>query len=192
MESVPRSVVPGPAGGAAGFEKFPVQVEHPAAPGPLMEIVHILGDEEELPLPGFLQASKGQMGGIGMDGGQSGAAVIVKAVNPGGGGGKPLRGGDFFHPMSLPQAIGIPESGETGFGRNAGPGKDDEGVAHFSNLGFGLTLDKSEEPGSSGEEGRLPWADCVCRCENSHLATARRRFQGCRKSLVGFLSVGIL
>ena len=169
-----------------------MQVEHLAAPGPFMEIVHILGDEEELPLPGFLQACEGQMGGIGMDGGQSGSALVVKAVNPRGVGGKPLRRGDIFEPLPLPQAIGIPESGETGFGGNAGPGKDDEGVAHGISLGFGLTLDKSEEPGSSGVEGRFPWTDCLIRCESARLPPARRRFHGCRKSLVGILSIGIL
>ena len=68
----------------------------------------------------------GLMGGVGMDGRQLAAALVVEILHEARVAGEGLGRGHILEPMPLPQAVIGPEGGDAGFGGDAGAGEDDE------------------------------------------------------------------
>ena len=115
------------AGFAARFEKFAVHVKHTGRAGELVEIVDVLGAEEE-PVESVLECGDGLVGRIGLGVGGVAAAHGVEVPDelgiaaPGGG------RGDIFEAVVAPEAIGVAEGGDAAFGGDASAGEQEEAV----------------------------------------------------------------
>lgn len=111
----PHIALPGdnfaPGPGTAGLEQFPVQVQNPVAPGPLVQVVHVLGNYLYLEM--CFQGGKGPMAGIGRCLQQLPAALVVKIQDQVGPTGKSLGGGNFHHVVTLPEPVCIAECLQT-------------------------------------------------------------------------------
>ena len=107
-----------------------MHVQQAIVAGAIVQIIDILGDEQEVAGPFRLQPCQRQMRGIGHHLAEEGAALIVELLHQCGIAAEGLWGGDILHPMAFLQAIGGAEGGHAGFGRNAGAGEDDDVAAH--------------------------------------------------------------
>lgn len=121
---------PGAGGAAAGAQRtvqFAVHVDKVVVAGAVVQIIDILGDEEEPAGPLRLKPGQGAVGGVGRHLAQEGPALVIELLHQCGVAPEGLRGGDIFHPVAFPQAIVGAKRGHAGFSRNAGAGEDDDG-----------------------------------------------------------------
>jgi hypothetical protein len=107
------------AGVAATFEKFAVHVEDALRASLFMEIVDVLGAEEEAIRDGLFESGKSEVSGVRFRSGGYPAAHGVKIPNqaritaPGTG------RSNIFYTMVVPQPTRIAKSGNTAFGADA-------------------------------------------------------------------------
>ena len=99
-----------------------MQVQHAGGTGTLVQVVHVLGNH--IHVIGRFQARNGLVGRVGFGVFQLCAALVVKIQHQGAVAVPALDGGHIVHVVLLPQATGVPEGGESAFGRYSGPGKD--------------------------------------------------------------------
>ena len=78
-----------------------------------MQVINILGDEQQFAPPLRVEPGERAMGGVGLDRRQPRAARIAKGMDQRRIAAKGLRRGDILHPMSFPQAVRPPESGDS-------------------------------------------------------------------------------
>ena len=109
-----------------------MHVEQSSGSGAFVEIVDVLGDDEEIAGPGGVEPGEGVVRRVGGDMGKLRAAGIVKGVDEGGIGGEAFGGGDGFDLVALPQPVGGAEGGDSALGRDAGAGENHDivGFAH--------------------------------------------------------------
>lgn len=114
---------------AKGFQDFAVHMYEVFRPGAFVEVVDILGDDEDGAGPFLFQMREGQVRGIGFDGRveQAPAAHIVKFMDEGGVAGKGFGCGDVFNFMAAPKTACASECLKAAFGRDSGAGQDDDG-----------------------------------------------------------------
>ncbi len=92
-----------------------------------MEVVDVLGHQEEIPVQLMFQPRQRDVRGIGRHHPiqQVGAPRVVEPMHEIGIRFKGLRSGDVLRSVVLPQPVGVPESGDSGFGGHARPGEND-------------------------------------------------------------------
>ena len=115
---------------AADFQQLAMHMQQLAAAGALVEVVDVLGDEQEFALVFALEAGQRPMGGIGLDARhlQMLSALVVKLVNQMRVAGESLGRGNILDAMFLPQAVGGAEGADARLGGNAGAGQHDDGT----------------------------------------------------------------
>jgi hypothetical protein len=124
------------AGDAPGGFELAVHVQHAPRARPLMKIVNILSDDQQLPRPFRVQPPQRPMRGIRLDVPQLLAARIVEFLNQKRIPAERLGSRDIFHPVPLPKSVGASERSKAALGRDAGPGEDEDvaNVSHPSEL----------------------------------------------------------
>ena len=133
---VTRPVQDGSAARAAGFQQLAVHVDEAAGAGPVVEVVHVLGHQQELARPGALELDEGVVRGIGLVGGEAPPPLVVEAVDqlripPEG-----LRGGNVLQAVALPQPVPIPEGAHAALRRDAGASQEHQpGIAGEGRVG---------------------------------------------------------
>ncbi len=89
-----------------------------------MQVIDVLGDEQELARPFGLEAGQRPMRGIGFDFGELRAPRIVKFMYERGVAREGLRRRDILDTMTFPQAVLAPKSRQSAFGGNACAGQN--------------------------------------------------------------------
>ena len=92
-----------------------------------MEIIHILGDQEQWAGPAALQLHQGAVRRVGRHLAEPAPAFVVKALHQRGVASEGLGRGHVLDPMLLPQPAIVSEGGKATLGGDAGPGEDDNG-----------------------------------------------------------------
>jgi hypothetical protein len=103
-----------------------VHVQQPPGPGALVQVIDVLGDDQQFAGPFGVQSRERPVGGVRFDRVQRGAAQIVETVHQHRILRQRLGRADVLDAMPLPQPTGTTESGEPAFGGEAGAGQDDE------------------------------------------------------------------
>ena len=100
-----------------------MQVQHLRRAGPLVQVVHVLGDDTYAPAGHLLKLGQGQVPGIRGHGAGLGAALVIEVQHQGRVAGKAFGRGHVLDAVLLPQPIGVAEGADAAFGRYAGAGK---------------------------------------------------------------------
>ena len=116
------------AGRAQRGLQLTVHVEQPLRPGLFMQIVDILGDDQQLPRPFRIEPGERAMCGVGLDRRQRRAAGVVEAVDEIRILRERLGRADVLHTVPLPQAARAAEGRKAALSRDAGAGEDDDGA----------------------------------------------------------------
>ena len=96
---------------------------------PVMQVVDILSDEQQVITELSPQFRQGVVRGIGLDICQLAAALIIEILHQGRIGGKAFRCRDLLDRMTAPQPVRGAKGRHARFGGNAGAGQDDD-IAH--------------------------------------------------------------
>ncbi len=116
---------------------------------PLMQVVHILGDDQKLARPFCVQPGKRTMRCIRLHLLQPRPARIVEGLDQTRVAPERLRGCDILDPVPLPKAVRASERREAALGGYAGAGKDED----VSNLAMGCHFAGL----ALGSQGRQPF-----------------------------------
>ena len=108
-----------------------MHVQQPLRAGALVQVVDILGDDQQFARPFGVEPRQRAMRRIGLDRRRAGAARVVEAVDQRGIARERLGRRDILDPMAFPQPVRPAKGGEAALGRNAGAGEDDD-VADFA------------------------------------------------------------
>ncbi len=154
----PLPAVAGIAGGAPGREQLAVHVEQAARPAPLVEIIDVLGDDEQLARPVPVEPAERAMGGVGRHFGEAGAARIVEGLDEGGVAAEGLGRCHILDPVAFPQPVGPAEGGDPRFGGNARPGEDDDALVTAHAGKTGAAPDRVQGARARGAPGGLRFA----------------------------------
>jgi len=123
---------------AAHLVQLAVHVQWLPAAGALVQVVDVLGHQQEFPGMFVLEFRQRQVGGIGLDAGaaQFAPPVIVELQHLLRIAGIGLEGGHFLDVVTRPQAARAPEGLDAGFCRDAGAGQHHDGgvAAHRSKI----------------------------------------------------------
>ena len=103
-----------------------MHVEQIPRAGPVVQVVHILRDQEQVAAPFPLQAGQGEVGGIGLHQGEAAPPFVVETVDQRRVPVEGLRRGHVLHPVLLPEAVGGAKGAQPAFGGDAGAGEDHE------------------------------------------------------------------
>ena len=95
------------AGLTAPFEQFPMHVDQVATACPFMQVVDVLGDQQNLSRPGRFEPCQGLMRGIGLDGSaeQLLAAGVIELLHHQRVAKEGFGCGHIFDPVVFPQAV---------------------------------------------------------------------------------------
>ena len=103
-----------------------MHVEDVARPGPLVQVVDVLGDDQQVAPSASSSRASARWAGLGLDPGERGAALVVEPVDQVGVGGVRLGRRDQHRVVALPQPVGVPERRQPALGGDAGTGEDDD------------------------------------------------------------------
>lgn len=106
-----------------------MHVKHLLRSAFFMQVVHVLGDDDDVTVPVLLQAGQGVMSGIGDSVSGIGAAFVVEPLHQPRISGKAFRGGHILDAVLGPQPVRIAERAQPAFRRNACTGQNDD-LAH--------------------------------------------------------------
>lgn len=125
--------------GAPGLEQFAVHVDQREAGGgrgggmgAVVQVVDVLGDQQEVARPAGGEVGESVVGGVGMHRRQPAAATVVEVLHQGGVAGEGLGRRHVLKPTAHPQAVVGAEGGHAGLGGYAGAGEDDEVFARHA------------------------------------------------------------
>src|SRR5690606_10234175 len=138
---VPRHALA--AAEAASRQQLAVHVQHLPRTGTLVEVVDVLGHEQDVVVALVLEARQRQVGRVGHDLAELPPPGVVEALDQVGVARERLGRGDVPHVVPLPQAALVAERPEAGLGRDPGAGQHHD--AHAPSL----TLDRLR----SGRQG---------------------------------------
>ena len=109
-----------------------MHMQQPLRPRPLMQIIDILRDDEQLARPFRIEPRDRAMGSVGLDLGQPRPPRVIKFVHQRGIANERLGRRDILDPMPLPQAVRRPERSQPALCANPRAGQDDDiAVRHF-------------------------------------------------------------
>ena len=91
-----------------------------------MEVVDVLGDQQEVALPAGGEVGEGAVGGVGLDLSKLATAAVVEVLHHGRVAGEGFRRGHVLDAVAHPQAVVGAEGGDAGLGGDAGAGEDDQ------------------------------------------------------------------
>ena len=95
--------------------------------GGIVQIVDVLGHEQELALETGFEAGERMVRGIRPDAGEAAPPLVIEIVDPAGIA-REAVGRRIVAPVMLgPDAVGVTEARDARFDRDAGPGQDDDG-----------------------------------------------------------------
>ncbi len=116
-----------------------MHVQQPLRSRPLVKIVDVLRDEQELAGPLRVEPCKRHVPGVGLDGPEPLPPRIVEGVHQRGI--APVRFGrrDILDTVALPQPVRAAECGETALGRHARARQDHDVPEFVANHDVGLT-----------------------------------------------------
>lgn len=124
-----------------------MHVEKALRAGALVQVIDILGDQQQLSGPFRVEASKRLVGGIGLDGAEPGAPRIVESVNQRRIAGEGLRRRHILDPMPFPQAVGTAEGRKSALRGHSRTRQDDDVPnvgAHWG--GLAASVSKVNDP----------------------------------------------
>jgi hypothetical protein len=101
-----------------------MHVQHAGGAGALVQIVDVLGDDQQLAIERPVQPGQCRVGRVGRGRQHPGAAQVVEALDQRGIAGEGLWRGDILDPVLLPQSILGAERPEAALGADAGAGQD--------------------------------------------------------------------
>lgn len=93
--------------------------------GTLVQVIDILGDQQQLSPPFRIEARQRSMRGVRLDVIELRPSCIVESVDQLGIARERFRRGDVFDAMAVPQPVRSSESRKPAFGRNSGAGQND-------------------------------------------------------------------
>ena len=111
---------------APGRLQPPVDVVHPSGAGALVEVVDVLGHDEQVVADGVLEAYERVVRSVGLDPRQRRPPGVVEPLDEAGVVGVRLRGGDLHRVVALPEPARVAERGEPALGGDPGTGQDDD------------------------------------------------------------------
>jgi hypothetical protein len=113
---------------AAGLQDLPVHVHQIARSGALVQVVDVLGDQQQFARPVRLQPGQGQVRRVGrhLARQEAPAPIVVEVVHPCRIAREGLGRGHVFQAHLGPDAVGIAEGIQAGFLRDPGAGQDDD------------------------------------------------------------------
>jgi len=131
----------GLAAEAASLQQFSVHVDETTTPGPLVEIIHVLGHQQQLPGPLPLEPGEGPVRRIGLHLPEPTPPLVVEALHELRIPDEALGRGHVLDSMILPEAIGSPEGLQSRFRRDTRPREKHQqgpriGVTHVFCLYF--------------------------------------------------------
>ena len=103
-----------------------MHVDQPLRAGPLVQIVDILRDEQELARPFLIQPRQRPMRRVRLDGPELGPPLVVEGVDQRRIARESLGRADILDAMPLPQPVGPAKGREPAFRGNTGAGEDDD------------------------------------------------------------------
>ena len=103
-----------------------MHVQHPLRPRPLVQVVDILGDDQQLARPGRVELGERAMRRIGLDRAERRPARVVEAVHKLGIARQRLGRADILDAVPFPQPARAAEGGKPALGGDAGAGEDDD------------------------------------------------------------------
>ena len=123
-------MVPRIAGSAPGGECLAMHVEHAVRAGALVQVVDVLGDDQQLGTailcPFAVEPCQRRMGRIGLRSLNARAPLVVEALDEIGIAAEGLRRRDILHPVIFPQPVLGAEGAQARFGADPGAGEDDD------------------------------------------------------------------
>lgn len=92
-----------------------MEVEEVFGTGAFVEVVDVLGDEEDVAAVFLFEKGEGEVGGVGMNGavGETGAAHVVEALDGFGIAFEGFGSGNVLDTVAFPEAVGTTEGGES-------------------------------------------------------------------------------
>ena len=121
-----RGVPPVAAGRTERAGEAAVHVDHLPGAALFMQRIDILGDEGDCSRIVALKTGDGAVRGIRGHGGGLLTARVVEGMDEGGVAGEALGGGDLLDPAIFPEATGAAKGAHAAFGRDPGPGENDD------------------------------------------------------------------
>jgi hypothetical protein len=92
----------------------------------LVEVVDVLGDQEQLVADDLLEPAEGDVSRVGVYAGERGAAGVVELVHHRRLSLEALGRGDVLDPVALPEPVGVAERRHPALGGDAGAGQHDD------------------------------------------------------------------
>ena len=120
---------PGLVPDAAHLGQLPVQVQHLRAPGALVQVVHVLGDDPHVEEP--LELRQDAVPKVWLRMGQLFPALVVELGHQLGVAVPPLDAGDLHDVVLLPKPPGVAEGLEPALGAHPRPGQHDQALSSF-------------------------------------------------------------
>ena len=113
---------------APRLEEFTVHWQDPSAARPLVQVIDVLGDEQEVVVVLGFKLGNRKVGRIRLDIAlqQPPSPSVVKLVDKAGLRRERLRAGDLFDPVSLPKSVAAAERRNSGLGGNACTGQNQD------------------------------------------------------------------
>ena len=103
-----------------------MHVQHPVRAGPLVQVVDVLGDHEQVVAEPALEVGEGAVGGVRLDGRERRPAGVVEPVHEHRLVVEALGRGHLFDPVALPQTVGVPERRDPALRGDPGTREDDD------------------------------------------------------------------
>ena len=103
-----------------------MHMKQPLRPGPLVQIVDILRDQQQLARPFRIEPRQRAMRGIGLDGPELGPPRVVECMDQRRIAGEGFGRRDILDAMAFPQPVRPAKGREPAFGGDAGAGQDDD------------------------------------------------------------------
>ena len=103
-----------------------MHVQHAFRAGPLVQVVDVLGDDQQLAAPFAVEPRQGLVRRVRLGGEDVRPPLVVEPLDQAGIAPEALRGGDFLDRVVLPQSVLGAEGPEAGFGGDPRAGEDDD------------------------------------------------------------------
>ncbi len=103
-----------------------MHVDEALRPGAFVQIVDILGDDQKLALPFFVEPRQRCMGRVGFRAGEPGPPRIIESMNEVRIASESLRRAYVLYAMPLPKPVGPAKGGKPALRRNSGAGENND------------------------------------------------------------------
>src|SRR5690606_32095734 len=146
------------AGGAPGRQAFAVHVQHPPRAAALVQVVDVLGDDQQLAVPRLVEPPERAVRGIGLRVEDVAPALVVEPLHEVGIAAEPLRRGHVLDPVVFPKPVVGAEGPEAAFGADSGAGEDDDVADAVHSPHEARAPTEAQWPASASSAAQDAWA----------------------------------